>query len=257
MSTAQRMLLLLGSRVTTPHNLAIPTQTNLKEWLWAGAGTYQDNGLTTPALADGDPVGGWKDQSGAGKDVLQGTTANKPVLRLGANGIGNRAALSHDGSNDYVASAAFAAQLNQPNTIYVVFKPASNLSSAQLYDGIAGIPARSVSFIDGTTPNKYSFYAGTVVSEAGTTANTNAHVDCCIFNGASSVRYVDNTQKIAGNVGTGFLTGIQIGMNVTFTPASAYAGLIAELLIYNVAHDAATRQLIQNWLGAYYGIAMN
>src|SRR4029077_11923747 len=54
----------------------VPTQlAGLQLWLKGGAGTYQDTGLTTAAVADGDPVGGWQDQSGQGHHATQGTAA--------------------------------------------------------------------------------------------------------------------------------------------------------------------------------------
>src|SRR5437764_592279 len=55
---------------------------NLTLWLKADAGTFQDTGNTTPASADNDPVGSWRDQSGGGLDVQQGTSTKRPLLKL-------------------------------------------------------------------------------------------------------------------------------------------------------------------------------
>lgn len=47
---------------------------------------YQDAAKTTPATADGDPVGWRKDLSGQGLHATQGTSANRPTLRKDGSG---------------------------------------------------------------------------------------------------------------------------------------------------------------------------
>ena len=73
---------------------------SLRYWIKADTGLFQDAEGTTPATADGDVVGLWKDQSGNAYDVSQATTEKKPLLKLTTNGINNRAAVLFDGSND-------------------------------------------------------------------------------------------------------------------------------------------------------------
>ena len=63
--------------------MTLPTSiSNLASWFKADAGTYKDSALTTAATADGDPVGGWVDQSGNAYNALQSTSANRPTLKL-------------------------------------------------------------------------------------------------------------------------------------------------------------------------------
>ena len=40
-------------------------------WLHTGAGLFQDSALTTPAVSDGDPVGGWVNQGSDVSSFLQ------------------------------------------------------------------------------------------------------------------------------------------------------------------------------------------
>lgn len=75
-------------------------------WLTAAAGLFQDSGGSTPAAADGDVVGLWRDQSGGGWHFSQATTAKKPVLKLGANGLNGRPAVLFDGLDDLLVRAA-------------------------------------------------------------------------------------------------------------------------------------------------------
>ena len=70
----------------------------LELWLQADKGIFQDSAKTTPATSDGDVIGAWEDQSGNGNDALQGTTVNKPVLKLSI--VNSRPVVRFDGAND-------------------------------------------------------------------------------------------------------------------------------------------------------------
>lgn len=48
-------------------------------WLRADLGVYTTSGGSTPS-GNGDPVGRWEDQSGAGNHVAQATAGNRPTL---------------------------------------------------------------------------------------------------------------------------------------------------------------------------------
>lgn len=63
---------------------------------------FQDSAGTTPAAVD-SPVGKINDKSGNGYHLLQGTTANKPTLRLASG----RYYLEFDGVDDSLTAASF------------------------------------------------------------------------------------------------------------------------------------------------------
>ncbi len=54
----------------------------------------------TLALADGDPVGTWADQSGNGRDLVQATSAAKPMFKTAV--LNGRPAVLFDGVDDVV-----------------------------------------------------------------------------------------------------------------------------------------------------------
>jgi hypothetical protein len=58
-----------------------------------------------------------------------------------------------------------------------------------------------------------------------------------------------------GEDGGGY-SQIMIGSLAGADPISEWGGAIAETLIYNVAHDDATRAQVQNYLAAKYGISI-
>ena len=74
-----------------------PPSTNLIFWLRNDAGLFQDTAGTVPTVADGDPVGLWKDQSGVSGDVSQAVALSKPTLKL--NIQNGRQVVRFSGSN--------------------------------------------------------------------------------------------------------------------------------------------------------------
>lgn len=80
----------------------------LKLWLDAAdpSTLRQDSALTTAAVADGDPVGGWLDKSGSGSNAIQSTSGKRPVLKLGVQGGRNGVRL--DGVDDCLQAASIA-----------------------------------------------------------------------------------------------------------------------------------------------------
>lgn len=62
-----------------------PSQlTDLQLWVDASDGDtlFQDSAGTVKSINDGDVIGRWKDKSGKGRHTTQGTTPDKPVLRI-------------------------------------------------------------------------------------------------------------------------------------------------------------------------------
>lgn len=74
---------------------------NLICWLKADNGQlFQDSARTTPAIANGDPVGSWSDLSGNGKHFSQATSTKRPTLQK--NVLGGYPVLRFDGLDDYL-----------------------------------------------------------------------------------------------------------------------------------------------------------
>jgi hypothetical protein len=96
----------------------------LQLWLRGDAGTFQDAARTTAAANDGDPVGGWRDDSGEGDHFSQATAAKRGTLKTGANGINGRAVVRFDGVDDFLAGPALSALVAAGTfTAMAVFKP--------------------------------------------------------------------------------------------------------------------------------------
>ena len=76
----------------------------LQLWLDASdSGTlYTDSAGSTPATADGDPVGRWADKSGNSNHTLQTDGTKKPLLKLNVQNARN--GVRPDGVNDFLKS---------------------------------------------------------------------------------------------------------------------------------------------------------
>ncbi len=220
------------------------------EMLEADYGVFQDAALTILAVADTDPVGGWKDQSGFGRNPAS-TGLNRPVLKLGVNGIGGKPALLFSGTQ-YLTSIAFPAIVSQPTTIYAVVQFTDILAQYGIVDGIVA-GSRHLIYSNVTDPGKYQIYSGTTITEATPTIDTNPHILTARFNGTNSGFWVDGVARIAGNAGTNTLTGLTIGAAFTLA-VNLFKGKIAAVRIYNTAHDAYRRATIIEPFRIKYGI---
>jgi len=99
---------------------------SLRYWVRGDLGLFQDAEGTTPATADGDVVGLWKDQSVNAYDVSQATTEKKPLLKLAANGINGKPAVLFDGSNDIlVRTVANWLSDDSAGSVFVVLRLAA------------------------------------------------------------------------------------------------------------------------------------
>lgn len=148
----------------------------LQIWLKADAGTYQNSALTTPAVADGAPVGGWVDQSGRGNTVVQASAPDKPELKVAAlNGL---PVVRFNGSSDVLATAGpvihgigtgdfyFAAVVNtgaSVNGFFTVFSNGAYSPAVYVYDASldyydSGGDHRSATVLTVSTPYLFEIW---------------------------------------------------------------------------------------------------
>jgi hypothetical protein len=211
------------------------------------ASLYQDSAKTTPVTGDGDPVGGWVEQNGTGDDVLQAVSADRYTYRAAVAALNNQPALDNDGT-DHLSIASFAGgALAQPITIFWVGIMTSVAATKVWYDS----PAPQVRLL--VASGAYRMNAGANV-DAGT-PDTNAHIITTLFNGASSVVWVDGVQVNSGNPGANAMNGLFLGAlnNGTFN----MIGQKARVIIYSGDLSTADKNLIQNFLAEKYGISVS
>lgn len=216
---------------------------NLAVWLKADAGTYQDSARTTLAVADGDPVGGWVDQSGAGSHASQLTSTKRPLLKLAT--INGLPSLLFDAVDDGLATAL---ALPAPYTIFVVEQCQA-----------AGTTQRTVSAVgvnrimSGARTGGIVCYTGVVVANSTVArAALASGVNTLNVSSTATAFRMDGVDKTTGNGTTHNDWGtLSLGWESTGTePANARVG---EVIAYTRSLTLAEMQTIEAYLKARWG----
>lgn len=228
------MLIGIGASIYSGNRYdAAITSANLAARFDAALGITQSGGF----------VSAWADQSGNGNNLLQASGANQPAYDT----TGGIPSLIFDGLTHYMKTAPFT--LNQPTMVYLVAKQLA-WGGRYLHDGNT---PNSLVLYQNTASPQLALYAG---SFGGNNANATIGSKVVIaelFNGASSALRVNLTAEVTGDVGAANAGGFTLGSNPapgSFANIQAY-----EVLIYNTAHDAATRSNIIRALMSKHGVA--
>ncbi len=213
-------------------------------WLKANVGLFQDVAGTIPAVADADPVGLWKDQSGSVNNLSQSTDANRPTLKLAIQN-GN-AVIRFDAVNDFLSFTGIT--LSGNFSIFVVCKQTGD-------NGIFGKgPASSAPQfrIGPSSANKLNTNDGT---------NDNLSSTLGTAQGSWSILELVDTATVMAYYqggtayGTGtFLAGQIINeLGCLSGSSNLFNGDMGEVIVYPTALSAANRILVEVYLKARWG----
>lgn len=206
--------------------------------------------LNAESIGQGDStsIATWADSSSNGKNATQATGGRQPTYRT--NIVNGRAVVRFDGSADTLANTAFS--LGTSCSIYCV---ASTVSSSGAYQRLIanennfymgrdnGVPPQFASFYgdgsgwDTTTGHGImsemgidTLYLMTSINDAGAVA--------AYLNGSALPTRTDPMAAF----GDGYTVGASAALNQFWDKD------ICEILIYNEAHDAAERALVESYL---------
>jgi hypothetical protein len=213
----------------------------LAVWLRADLGVWQDTGLSTPAVADNDPVGGWQDLSGAGNHAVQATAGKRPLLKL--NIQNGRPVLRFDATDDFL-QATLVSTLTVPYTGFLVGKTTSVARGDAFYDGHAAV--QNLFDSDGT---HYRMVSGGSIT--GPNMDTSFHTCTTLWNGASSVLRIDGAET-TGNPGTPSLSKLTLGIRGDLA-SLPLGGDLGEVIFYTGALSAGDMVLVEAYLKARWG----
>ena len=247
---------LLQTVIINSSSSFLPTDiSGLVLWLDANdiSTLFQDDGLATPVTADADTVGGWTDKSGAGNDIIQATSANRPTYKTGIqNGL---PVVRLDGTNDSL-DGLFAAATTQPLTIFAVAAMvAGDVNDGGdhfLFDGENATNRIIFGQNSITTPDDFTVYAGSWLA-TGEASSSNWLVWTGLINAASSEMWHNGVSIGAGDPGAKILDGITVGSSHAQN-ASFWEGDIAELLIYDAALSATDRQTVETYINNKWAV---
>lgn len=236
-----------------PHHLS-----NMTLWLRVHEGAWKDINRIQPAITQSDPIAALTDFSPNEKHAIQASSASRPLLQTGANGINNRRTVRFDGVDDWLASInTFSGYTPE---IFIVFK-------------INTLDAQDIMFSDLSN----GYFLGTYVSFGGLRLIRSAGTTITTVNGfTNSTNYMlrvyfargqgANAAKLKlsgqseqsftidhGDYAAGSLHNIDIGR---FNAAGHYQGCdIAEVIVYSTPRTATERDNIMNYFNEEYGLA--
>lgn len=239
---------LLGATAFTPRALA-----GLTLWLRSDQGTYQDSALTTVATADTNPVGGWTDLSGKGRNFLQATAGLRPILKL--NIINNRSVIRFDGVDDFLSATIPA---SAAVTIWLVVQkrsaPAVGAQSALSF----GAATNTLETISGTSATNYVWATN---QAAGATAlpgvAANANLIVLQFASAASLNAYANggsATNLDPSDGYAAATTMNLGAALAATQPGDFD--IAEIVVVGRSLLANELRTLNLYGRSRYGIAI-
>ena len=198
-------------------------------------------------VPNGGAVATWPDASGNGKDATQSSPSARPIFTEDA--LNGRPALRFNPSLSNMFMTTPSLGLSQPNTIIVVGKQTTTTTGGRFVDGVIG--ARQLLGLTITT-GVFDSYAGTASVQGSKNRSAAFHILTMIYNGASSVGYLDGVQEVAGNPGSNGLGSIYIGND---GGGSVFLdGLIAAILVYDHALSESERLAVESYLATKYNL---
>jgi hypothetical protein len=213
-------------------------------WYKADAETFQDSALTTPAVLDTAPVGGWKDQTGLTHHQLQATSTRRPTLRLAVkNGL---AVVRFDGVDDYT-KALFT--LSTVYHIFLVVKETTWVLNGILVGG--GVGDNFSLNQHPSTPN-LDTWNGTSTSVSNAQLAVGSWGIVQILMGPSNPHMKINAGSNTLQPTPGSAGGLTIGAHNN--PGSYSSIDVGELIVYNVALSDADETTVRNGLNARWAI---
>jgi len=211
----------------------------LEAWFDAGQGIIL-NGV----------VSEWQDQSGNGNHLIQLTPANGPSFNPGP-----LPSVQFDGVNDNMATAAFAAPLSQPNTIFLVYaRTTGAISGEVVYAGI-NLGSRNQFTLTGLPPGASNLFAGTLRSGTNSSGIVNeTKISTVVFNEANSKSFFEGVPDTlaAGTIGTQALTGFNLGARPDLTNFAHI--LVQEAIVYDREITNIEKNQVGNYLANKWGL---
>lgn len=213
---------------------------NMVLWLKADAGTFQDSGLTTPAAANNDPVGGWRSQVGS-LDWVQATAGARPLLKTAF--LNGQSVVSFDGSDDVLKIAAGTMTAAH---VFVLTRVLTGVNS------FAGLLTEN---LDSTDPD-FWFSSDITTDNWSTVGSFAAASSRFKVNGTVSVAITkdafklyetwDDTPEASDN---GLALGQDRNIAVRF-----WKGEVAEVVAYSAVLSAADAAAVRSYFSSRYGV---
>lgn len=206
---------------------------------------FQDNTRVTPVTANNQVIGGVTDKSGGGFHATQTVAGRKPLYKT--NIQNGRGCAYFDGSDDALLHALTVSVNTQ--TVFLVVSHTAQTGLREIYNTQAnrlGVLARL-----GTSPN-WGVFTGTEYPAGSNIQNAGWKVLCARRDSSSGTGYFWLNNVLDGNFSTSLGSNPYIGGSIGY--GRSYLGYIGEIIAFNVTLSNANVSLVNNYLGARWGI---
>ena len=250
-----------NSAVSTPSFTYLGTSSEgLKLWLDGNdiSSTFQNSDCTTtPAIAENDPVGCWKDKSGSINNVIQAT--NPPALDLSSYNLKN--GILFDGVNDFLektSASDFVFSSGEYSYFIVVaydntqsgYGSPFNTSGAAVDQGIAlyanQLNGNWEDWVYTVGPSNNNLVVSTLDNLSPQLISSSYKIS------DERVLAIDGTETTYTTSASSFINNslLRIGNG----NSQFFKGHVLEVLVYNKKLDSASRAVINNYLKLKWGI---
>jgi hypothetical protein len=190
----------------------------------------------------GVAVSQWDDASGNGRHLKQATATNQPAVQADGS-------LLFDGVDNFMKCDAFT--LNQPVTVYALLKQVTWTLNDIIWDG--NTDATMYLYQSDLSAPRIRTFAGTALTPTADLALDTYGVVAAVYNGASSLHQVNNQTATTGNAGAANPGGFHLGTKGG--AANGFSNIqVREVIIFNAAHDAITRETVVRYLRRLGGV---
>jgi hypothetical protein len=185
-------------------------------------------------------------------DLAQAIAANQPnqvTLSTGRKVLGRVG-----GSARQMPSAtAFAANINQPNTVVAVARFGATSGAQALFDPLgAGGSTSGVRQFLRSSGTAHQIFAGTVIG--GGTLDTDFHIWHGNFSGASSQLFIDGVSVVTGNAGANPLGAAGVMARSSLSEPMADGGRVGPVILFNALKSPAALADLYAAINAHYPI---
>ncbi|WP_163866907.1 LamG domain-containing protein [Myxococcus eversor] len=241
-------------RVSTESSECGPPTVGLRLWLSAGQLTH----------AEGAPLASWADISGQGLHAVQTAAGLRPVVRHGA--IGGRAAIEFDGVDDRLDLTHNLFAGNAPLTVLAVVQ--TNDTQAHLAGtgsssaGFLTTYGKGVTLVAGQpTVKANSNGSGLLLSSPGSIADGQPRLLSTVLQGGSTTLFVNGQAMGASSAALNTYAYGKATLGASDGASSnasrdAFAGRLAELLVYDRVLGDAERNALELCLGSQYQLTI-
>ena len=233
-----------------------------------GVGNSTDNRLWLRAdsITAGDILSGnvasWRDMSGNGNNLSQGTTARQPEFRT--NTLKGFPVVQFDRSNTEFLSGSLGSTLNAPFTILSVVRFTNTTGYSYLLNiGNSGTNT-NVSISRDHTPSYNSYYCYTGgggyydAPQNALPPNVDRIINAIHTSAGDHILYFDGVgQALTSSGSPGILnptSAINIGRSSSGT--NYMDGYTPEMIVFNRELNSAERKIVENYLAAKYGLTI-